>query len=125
MIRIHQIMNTFAADSRTKSLITSLVKSVKSYAEFVGRESGLIRAAQFRMDGDDYRQYVTGLENTRHSMHEGVISSLVAANRYLFRTYGTEEVPAGGLYDWDPLHLKMLNRDAISEWALAIASDLP
>jgi len=124
MSRIQQIMKDFAHDSKAGQLIGGLVRSIVAYADLVRKEESMIKTAALRMDGDDFRLFVTRIEQNRHTMHEGVITNLKAANRYLFRTYGVGEVPVGGLYDFDPLHLKMNNRDAISEWALFVAPAL-
>ncbi len=125
MSRIQQIMKDFAHDSKAGQAdrwIGSLDRCVTLI--WSARKESMIKTAALRMDGDDFRAFVTRIEQNRHTMQEGVITNLKAANRYLFRTYGVGEVPVGGLYDFDPLHLKMNNRDAISEWALSVAPAL-
>lgn len=47
-----------------------------------------------------------------------LIDAVKIANRYLFRKYGTENIPTGGVYSRDPVHLTSdAYRAAVGDWA--------
>lgn len=68
------------------------------------------------LKGDD-KDEIKRLDQRRTLAHNALIDAIKIANRYLFTHYGTEVIPAGGVYSGDPLHLSKENRKAIGDWA--------
>lgn len=121
MSRIEDIKALVSEDATALKLINSVERSIDRYADTVLTMQTTLSSARFRLDGQELRELTVRLDRNRHTAHESLIDSIRIANRYLFKTYGAETIPAGGVYDADPLHLKYNNRDAIGQWALAEA----
>ncbi len=118
MSRIESIKEMVFSDATAVKLIDSVKGAIRRYADVVLTMEQRLQSARFRLEGQELRDLTMRLDQNRHVAHESLIDSIKIANRYLFRTYGADTIPVGGVYDSDPLHLKYNNRDAIGEWAL-------
>jgi hypothetical protein len=121
MSRLESIKEVVFSDATAVKMLNSVKTAITRYAETVFTMEQRLRSARYRLEGQELIDMAMRLDQNRHIAHESLIDSVKIANRYLFRTYGTDTIPAGGVYDADPLHLKYNNRDAIGEWALQMA----
>ena len=118
MSRLSIISDAVAKDNAALKLLCSVAAAIRRYADCVFSMESALTAARFRLEGEELRELTMRLDRNRHTAHESLISSIRAANRYLFKTFGTATIPVGGVYDGDPLHIRYNNREAIGEWAL-------
>ncbi|MGO9014429.1 MAG: DUF3232 domain-containing protein [Dissulfurispiraceae bacterium] len=121
MSRLTLIKSLVAEDNTAIKLLTSVSAAIRRYGDCVFSMERSLQAVRFRLEGEELRDLTVRLDRNRHTAHESLISSIIAANRYLFRTFGVGTIPAGGVYDGDPLHIKYNNREAIGEWAINAA----
>lgn len=120
MSRLSIIKEVVAGDTTAIRLLTSVSAAIRRYGDCVFSMERSLQSARFRMEGEELRDLTVRLDRNRHTAHESLISSIIAANRYLFRTFGVGTIPVGGVYDGDPLHIKYNNREAIGEWAINV-----
>lgn len=119
--RVNNILKVTGGETNVLRLMSDVKSSVVRYAECVDRNETAIRMLRFReTDVAKYQEAAERLDTLRHMAHERLIDSIKIANRYLFRTYG-RDIPAGGVYPRDPLHLSSNRRDAIAAWAVSEA----
>jgi hypothetical protein len=122
--RVNNILQATGRETNVLRLITDVQTSVKRYAECVSQNEAAVKMLRFReTDITRYQDGVQRLDRLRHMAHERLIDSIRICNRYLFRTYGADDIPAGGIYPRDPLHLRFNSRDAIAAWAVSEAKN--
>jgi len=120
--RIEEILDIAERDDTALSLIENVLSAVSSYIEAICNMEGSLSMQRFRLEGEEIRVLTEKLDGKRRRKHNVLIDSIKIANRYLFKKFGTE-IPVGGIYSSDPLHLcsDCLNRDAIGDWAERVA----
>lgn len=122
-VRIQNILSIAMGDVTAAKLIDNMRFAIARYHDTVNTMSRTLQAQRFRLEGEELRDLTQRLDRNRHTAHECLIDSVIIANRYFFKKYGSE-VPAGGVYTNSPMHLSMKDRNAIGEWALQVAPAL-
>jgi len=119
--RIEEILDIAECDETALSLIENVLSAVRSYIEAICNMEGSLSMQRFRLEGEEIRALTEKLDGKRRRKHNVLIDSVRIANRYLFKKFGSE-MPVGGVYSGDPLHLcsDCLNRDAIGDWAKGV-----
>ena len=103
-------------DKDNLELLEDIATSANDYTTFVAK---LGAEGQPRTKED-----VGTMDQSKHNMHNGLISRVISGNTNFFRTY-KRKIPVGGIYTLDPEHISILaknNRDLfarakIAEWA--------
>ncbi len=121
MSRIGAIQEVVSSDATALKLLDSVKSAVRRYSEVISTMEMRLKSVRYRLEGQDMIDAFMMLDSNRHVAHNSLIDSIKIANRYLFKKYGTDTIPVGGVYDNDPLHLKYTNREAIGEWAITVA----
>ena len=96
-------------------LLEDLLKNCSNYVSYVAGMESKIQLAKLENDTKKYIKLVETLDAGRKIVHNALIGRLLALNRYLFRKYGKERFPAGGIFSLDPLRIK--DRVAVGDWA--------
>ena len=120
--RFTEIESITFGDEKTKSVISNVKKSIRRYYETVTNMEATLKAQRFRLEGSEFRKLTERLDSLRHSAHEVLMDSIRIANRYLVQTYG-KDIPVGGVYSGDSIHLRVPDRIAIGNWALNIMKE--
>lgn len=114
VVRFERIVRLVSDDDIAISLIEKLVESAQRYFTAVTTMEAKLKAARFRMEGDEIRELTETLDRNRHLAHNALLDNLRIANRYILKEFG-EEVPVGGLYSKSPESIQ--DRAAVGDWA--------
>lgn len=115
---IEQVLSVAGKDEQAAKLIEELCKKAHGYVEAVYAMETKLQIARFRLEGEQLRELTEDLDQFRRFAHNTLIDQIRLTNRYLFRRFGTEEIPAGGVYSGDPEHIvNDTYRAAIGDWA--------
>lgn len=71
---------------------------------------------KFRSDKELFVEKLKELNDRRKKRHNALITNLGILNKYLFKEYGFDEIPLGGLFSLDPT--RYYDRDAVGDWAM-------
>lgn len=61
--------------------VVEMLKTCVDYVNIVTSQEVQIQHARFTMDGEEFRQYVMGLDRHRRALHEGLMARVNFANR--------------------------------------------
>ncbi len=118
--RILDVLSVVKKDEKACTLIQQVLESAVEYmaAAFHTETRGAMERAR-GTEGAEYRAVMESLDRAQRRKHDVLIDNLRIANRYLMKTVGKDEIPAGGLYTENPWHLSEmeLDRRAIGDWA--------
>lgn len=112
--RYNKICELIGDNRLANELLDKLVKSAARYVDVVAVTERRIQSARFRLEGEEFRQFVMELDRQRKLAHDALISSLYSFNRYILKEYG-DECPVGGIYSLDPTTIR--DRWAVGSWA--------
>ena len=122
--RVSAILAVTGDDSIAVRVIDSVTASLRRYRDTVINYKRLPVLKERCFDASEVRELTIRLDQQKHTAHERLMSDITIANRYLFRTYG-RDIPAGGVYTDDPLHLRgAKERHAIETWAMKTVATL-
>ena len=97
----------FAAD------IEEIINSCGRYIESINSMEAAITSARFRLEGNDYREYVMNLDKSRRLTHNSLIVSVKLLNRYC------------RLAEMDPIYKgDMESRIEIAEFAQNVVNEM-
>ena len=114
-----------ADDSDGIKLVKAVLSCAIKYVDAVYTQSTEIVTERKDLNGELIRELTEKLDRLRTYAHNSLIDSIYIANRYLFKIYGADKIPVGGVYSGDPIHL--LNppqRDAIGDWAGELVNEV-
>lgn len=120
--RINNIIATVNSDNNATDLVQETLNKAVKYVETVYNMETQLSIYRFRAEGEEYRSIAERLDSLRKIAHDAFIDSIVICNRYLFRNFGST-IPAGGIYSEDPMHLSVIDRMAIGNWAFDLVKD--
>lgn len=113
--RLEQILEIAKDDEVSLSLAEKLMESAERYFQSVVSMERKVKLAKYRLEGKDLRDLIQSLDTTRHLAHNALLDNVAILNRYLFKEYGIDTVPAGGVYSEDPETIR--DRAAVGDWA--------
>ena len=124
--RYNEIYSLVKNDEIGKQLLDDVIEASKKYFQHVVNMEHNIKTLKFLLDTAQYQEKVSELDSKRRIYHNNLIDSIFILNRYLFKN--KLNVPIGGIYTFDPLHLTIckedpLNpyaREAIADWAIVM-----
>ncbi len=119
--RVQTIIRTVNLDNNATGLIQETLDKGLRYVESVYNMETQLSIYRFRAEGEEYRGIAERLDAIRRIAHDAFIDSITICNRYLFRNF--KEIPVGGIYSEDPIHLQSLDRMAIGNWAFDLVKD--
>jgi hypothetical protein len=116
--RIEDILKIAGKDDTAVKLIDDMFKAVMGYMEVGFTMETTLALQRNRLEGEELRSLKQRLDGNRRMAHNRLLDSIKIANRYLFRTFGSE-MPAGGVYSGDMDHLINMDqyRAAFGDWA--------
>lgn len=116
--RFLDVLAVVKDDKRAVELIEVVFSKIINYATAVFDMETLHYVNTLLLEPEQFREATKRLDENRTRMHNSLIDSIRICNRHLFRTFGTEVIPPGGVYSQDPIHLTDDNyRHAIGSWA--------
>lgn len=120
MSRLTFIKESFGSDPKAATLIRGVEVSAYRLRETVINLYRTLQRQEFRLESDEELVALTRrLADREHSAHTALVDSVVALNRYLFRTYGGN-VPPGGVVEADPMALKSDFRGTCKNWVMQL-----
>lgn len=111
--RYDEIVSIVQGDDVAEHLLELLILKSSEYVKTVCRNDALISTQGKRLDGEEFREFMTERDRQRKISHDALISSLFTFNRYILEKY--EGCPTGGIFSLDPLAIH--NRVAVGDWA--------
>jgi hypothetical protein len=82
-----------------------------------------LRVQHNKLEGQEVRETTKRLDGLRKKARNRLVDSLRMCNRYLFKTYGVDSIPPGGIYSGGPQHLTGdVNQTAIANWACQVVA---
>jgi len=111
-------------DKKGLKLVRELIKYCIDYVQLVNDFETLGNLRKFRASNNtraEAEEYVQ-IDHLRKLKHEALLSQLQIVNRYLFRSEGKEDIPAGGIYSFDPVTIR--DRIIVANWAKALVDAL-
>lgn len=88
------------------------IKKCGEYIKAVNDMESAIATARFRMEGEDYRQYIMNLDRTRKIVHDDLINSTKLINR-LCEIYGYPKIYTGS---WDRIEVAEFAKQIVNEF---------
>lgn len=93
--------------------IEEIIDSCGRYIESINSMEAAITSARFRLEGNDYREYVMNLDKSRRLTHNSLIVSVKLLNRYC------------RLAEMDPIYKgDMESRIEIAEFAQKVVNEM-
>ena len=116
--RFLDVLSIVQDDKKSVELIGVVLSKIAAYCLAVyNSESHRITNAVV-LEPEQLRESMEHLDTTRTIMHNSLIDAIRICNRHLFRTFGTDKIPPGGIYSHDPIHLTDdIYRSLIGNWA--------
>ena len=116
--RFIDVLSVVKDDKRAVELIGVVFSKIINYATAVYDMETLHHVNTLLLEPDQFREATKRLDEKRTITHNSLIDSIRICNRYLFKMFGTEVIPLGGVYSQDPIHLTDDHyRYAIGGWA--------
>jgi hypothetical protein len=116
--RFLDVLAVVKDDKRAVELIGVIFSKIINYATVVYDMETLRHVNALLLEPEQFRENANRLDENRTMAHNSLIDSIRICNRHLFRTFGTEVIPPGGVYSQDPIHLTDDHyRYAIGSWA--------
>ncbi len=116
--RITDILAIAGTDQVATNVIEELFQKSFAYVEAVYSMETALQVRRHRLEGEELREVTERFDHRRRLAHNALIDQIKIVNRYLFRTFGTVEIPAGGIYSRDPRHISDdAYRSALGDWA--------
>lgn len=119
MSRLSLFKEQFGSDPRAASLIHGVEVSAYRLRETVVNLYRTLQQQEHRLDTEELVALTRRLADREHSAHTALVDSVVALNRYLFKTYGGN-VPPGGVVEADPMALKSDFRGTCKNWVMQL-----
>lgn len=116
--RVRSVVNLVRGDKKAIELIGAVLTRALNYVTAVyTMETQMPQVILFAEQGE--RMHTAArLDRNRSLAHNALIDEMKICNRYLFKTFGREVIPPGGIYSSDPIHLTSNTyRYEIGTWA--------
>ncbi|SHF76596.1 Protein of unknown function [Caldanaerobius fijiensis DSM 17918] len=88
------------------------IKDCNHYAKTVADMEGALTVARYRLEGEEYREYIANLDRNRKIAHDALIASTKLLNK-LCKIYGEPAIYTGGE-----------SRIEIAKFAIAVTDEL-
>lgn len=113
--RFEQILRLIQGDDVSLSLLENLLESAERYFQTVVSMEHKVRLARLRLEGQNLRDFIHSLDTHRSLSHNTLLDNIAILNRYLFKKFGPDAVPVGGIYSKDPESIRV--RALVGDWA--------
>ncbi|MEK9173831.1 MAG: DUF3232 domain-containing protein [Patescibacteria group bacterium] len=121
--RVIEILKIVREDEVATEMINETLKSIFRYVESIYILETQARILEFRFEGDEYKERVSGHDSRRRRAHDALIANLISCTRYLNEHFFSAQ-PSTGIYNGDPQHLIEQNRLAIADWAIELEHEI-
>ena len=116
--RIDEIIASVKEDKNALNLIHGVLAKAQNYVDRVFAMETALQTQRPYTEGGELRKLTEDLDGLRSIAHNALISEIQIVNRYLFKTFGPDVIPPGGVYSKDPVHLTSnAYRSSIGDWA--------
>ncbi|GEM_PF-1477278 len=117
--RIREIKDKVTSDPQALKLIENVLVKATDYIRQIERTERILAIHQ---GSYDFQDKFANADKLRTIKHNALISDLTIANRYLFKEYGTDEIPEGGLFV-GPVE-QFHQREVIGDWAVELVTEM-
>ena len=88
---IESIKERVSHDEDALFLLEDMIEACNRYVSIVVSMENSIGTARFRLEGEDFREFVTSMDKRRRTAHDALMSSVRVANRLSKLFHGNVE----------------------------------